>query len=599
MIAYYHMTNATPLCQNCKSSFVIEPDDFAFYTKMVVPPPTWCPMCRLKRRMLFTNERNLYRSKCALCSKTIITMYHPDSTFPVYCKTCWWSDKWDSLKYYQSYDFSKPFFAQFTALKNRVPRLNLVQQNDMEKSEYCNRASQNRNSYLCFRSIRIEDCMYDHCIIDSSDCVDCFNITKCELCYSTVDCLNCYHVLFSRESQNCNDSYFLYDCRGCSDCFGCTNLRNKKYYIFNKPYSKEEYFKKLNEMYPTSYNTLIKTKEDFQKFTLNSIHPALIGTHIENVSGNWLNQTNNVHDSFMCSNVENGKYLFFITEAKDCMDYFHFGRGCEQIYETSNCGLNCSQMCFDNETFVSCSNLQYCDSCFTSSDCFGCVGLHNKKFCILNKQYTEQEYHELLKRIIAHMDELPYTDAQGHVYKYGEFFPPEFSPVAYNESVVQEFFPITKEKARATGFKWRDHVDGNHAATIPASQLPQTITETTDEITKQVISCTHEGKCTEQCSGVFKILPQELAYYRKMNIPLPRLCPNCRHFARLKEHGNTVHLIPRACQCAGSCAENSAYKNIASHTHGSNHCQNKFKTIYDPNRSEIIYCEKCYQAEVA
>ncbi|MDI6602741.1 MAG: hypothetical protein QME57_01295 [Patescibacteria group bacterium] len=39
-------------CQNCKKEFVIEPEDFAFYEKIKVPPPTWCPECRL------TNESN-------------------------------------------------------------------------------------------------------------------------------------------------------------------------------------------------------------------------------------------------------------------------------------------------------------------------------------------------------------------------------------------------------------------------------------------------------------------------------------------------------------------------------------------------------------
>jgi hypothetical protein len=29
------------------------------------------------------------------------------------------------------------------------------------------------------------------------------------------------------------------------NCVGCVNLRNKQYHIFNKPYSKEEYAKKL------------------------------------------------------------------------------------------------------------------------------------------------------------------------------------------------------------------------------------------------------------------------------------------------------------------------------------------------------------------
>ena len=40
----------TKVCQNCKKDFVIEPDDFAFYEKMKVPAPTFCPDCRMTQR---------------------------------------------------------------------------------------------------------------------------------------------------------------------------------------------------------------------------------------------------------------------------------------------------------------------------------------------------------------------------------------------------------------------------------------------------------------------------------------------------------------------------------------------------------------------
>ena len=40
----------------------------------------------------------------------------------------------------------------------------------------------------------------------------------------------------------------MYDCRNCSDCFGCVNLRGQKYSIFNVPYSREEYKQKIQEL---------------------------------------------------------------------------------------------------------------------------------------------------------------------------------------------------------------------------------------------------------------------------------------------------------------------------------------------------------------
>ena len=106
------MESQTKQCQNCKKDFVIEPDDFAFYEKIRVPPPTFCPECRLQRRLSFRNERILYKRACDLCGKEVISIYHSEGKNVMYCQHCWWSDKWDPLAYGQGYDFQKPFFEE-------------------------------------------------------------------------------------------------------------------------------------------------------------------------------------------------------------------------------------------------------------------------------------------------------------------------------------------------------------------------------------------------------------------------------------------------------------------------------------------------------
>src|SRR3972149_1576646 len=115
-------------CQSCKKDFVIETWDFSFYEKMKVPPPTWCPKCRLQRRFATRNERTLYKRNCDLCNTSIITMFSPGN-FKVYCSSCYYSDKWDPLNYGRDYDFSKTFFAQWASLQNDVPQLALMQEN--------------------------------------------------------------------------------------------------------------------------------------------------------------------------------------------------------------------------------------------------------------------------------------------------------------------------------------------------------------------------------------------------------------------------------------------------------------------------------------
>ena len=65
------MESENRVCQNCKNDFVIELDDFGFYEKMKVPPPTFCPNCRAQRRFMWRNERSLYKRPCSLCKKIL------------------------------------------------------------------------------------------------------------------------------------------------------------------------------------------------------------------------------------------------------------------------------------------------------------------------------------------------------------------------------------------------------------------------------------------------------------------------------------------------------------------------------------------------
>ncbi len=97
-------------CQNCKSEFTIEVDDFSFYEKMKVPAPIFCPECRFQRRCSWRNDTSLYSTNCSLCEKRVVSMYAPDSGMTIYCNKCWWSDKWDPYSYAVDYDFSRPFF---------------------------------------------------------------------------------------------------------------------------------------------------------------------------------------------------------------------------------------------------------------------------------------------------------------------------------------------------------------------------------------------------------------------------------------------------------------------------------------------------------
>ena len=588
-------------CQNCKQDFTIEPEDFGFYKKINVPPPTFCPECQMQSLMMWRNERSLYKRKDE-SGKDIISIFSPDKPFKVYSKDYWWSDAWDPLDYGKEYDFSKPFFVQFKELLERVPLEPLFNRNAV-RSDYCNHTEDMKNCYLSFASIWNENVSYSRGAMKSKDSFDIFFCDKNELAYENIGCDECYRVFFSKHSYSCRDSAFLMDCRGCQNCFGCVNLRNKSYYIFNIPYTKEEYSEKIKEFNLGSFSALQKIKTEFVELCAKQIYRYAHMTNSPNSTGEILDNCKNCKWCFdLVDNVEDCKYVgnggFNL---KDAYNSYGVGEG-ELMYQAIDTGLGIS-MAFSVVVSRSGRNISYALSSYESSNTFGCVSLRNKQYCILNKQYTKEEYGELMPKIIKHMNDIPYVDSKGRVYKYGEFFPPELSPFAYSETIAQEYFPLTKEEIISKGYKWKEPEQRNYEITIKPENLPDDINGVNDSILKEVIECQHNQKCNQQCTQAFRVIPDEFSFYKRMNLALPRLCPNCRHYERLNQK-NPMKLWHGKCQCDGKTSQTSnieprtAYANTTSHFHGAEPCPNEFETSYAPDRPEIVYCEQCYNAEV-
>lgn len=315
------MQKETRTCQNCKSEFTIEADDFTFYKKLVVPPPTFCPECRLQRRLAWRNERTLYQRQCDLCKKNIIAMYPQEAPFPVYCQECWWSDKWNPLGYGQEYDFSKPFFEQFASLMQKVPRFGLFCKRCIN-SDYINIAGDSKNCYLVFGCVRNEDCYYGKIVWNSKNVFDGLYSYNCEFCYEVIDCVNCSNLLYSRECVGCRDSAFLEDCVNCSNCFASVGLRNKQYYFENKKLSKEEYEKRVREAKGNMLTAPFSYPKRFSQF-LNA----------QNSTGDHIIESRNCFASFDLKYSQDCKFVTTGINAKDVYDYSYFAYPLELSYE--------------------------------------------------------------------------------------------------------------------------------------------------------------------------------------------------------------------------------------------------------------------------
>ena len=597
------MNQETKICQNCQKEFTVEPEDFEFYEKIKVPAPTFCPECRMTRRMVFKNEKSFYKRKCDFCNKNIIAVFPQNVSFPVYCPFCWWSDKWNSMDYGRNYDFSKPFFEQFYELLKQVPRINLF--TDYLRainSEYTNYTGPLKNCYLLIQAENNENCFYSSSLFYSKDCSDCSMVTKTNNAYNLFNCEKCFNIFFSTNCASCFDVYFSKNLINCSNCFGCVNLRHKNYYIFNKAYSKENYIDFIKKLNLGSYKKIIELQKETWNFWLNYPNKFIQGLHNNNISGNYITNSHNVFYSYEIEGGECLKYCFqtHMPFNRDCYDYNDWGNNASLCYESINCGENISNVKFSLGSWIG-NNWEYCDTIVSSDYVFGCVKLKHAKYCILNKQYTKEEYKELVPKIIEHMNSMPYIDKKGRVYKYGEFFPPELSPFCYNETIAQEYFPLTKEQAIEKGYQWKDPEVRNFQIDIKTQDLPDNIKDVNSDIVGKIIECANaksQNSALSNCTTAFKIIDSELEFYKKMNLPLPRLCPNCRHYQRIQQR-NPLKLWKRKCQCDGTHSSNGIYKNTIEHFHGNNPCPNEFETTYAPDRPEIVYCEKCYQSEVA
>ncbi len=535
-------------CRTCGSDFLIDAPDQSFYAKINVPWPTLCPTCRMQRRLSYRNDRSLFHTQCSLTKKPIISMYDPDRGLTVYDYHVWWEQDWDPFKYGCDYDPDNSFFAQIVRLRQVVPRFNLFNRKS-ENSDYVNYAPHCKDCYLLFGAWFNENCHYGQTLNECRNCLDCLFLDKSELCYENIDCTDSYNAHFCQNSSNAVDSYFCYDCHHVKNCIGCYNLRNKEYHVENLPVSKET-FEELRCKF-ASYDFLQRYRLNFdQTRKKRAVHRYAVIINSEEASGDFIYNSKNAKSSFSVYRSEDVAYCSRCFDQKSSYDSEGGGKS-ELVYE----GMS-NDFAFHSIGSMTCEGLtdsHYCDLCFNCTSCFGCIGLQRASYCILNRQYSRVEYDQLVGRIMAHMREAG---------EWGEFFPVEHSMFGYNETLAQEYFPLTEEGARAKGYQWKNReLQAAHSTT----SLPDTLHETQDTVIKAVLSC-------RTCSKNYKVMPLELRFLREAHIALPRDCPTCRHTARMRVR-NPRKLWQRNCDGCG--------KDI--------------RSSFNPSGQErSVLCEDCY-----
>ena len=547
-----------PTCKQCKQQFTIYPEDKEFYKRIDVPEPTLCFDCRQQRRYAWRNERVFYDRKCDLCNKPTVSIYSPNKPYKIYCQDCWWGDGWDALEYGRDFDFSRPFFEQFKELQSEVPRMALVSKNSTN-AEYANHSGHNKNVYLSSVVWYCENIYYSNWLMYSQDCYDCTYIYKnTQVSYELTSSRDCFNCNWSNLLFDCSDCFFGFDLRGCKSCFMCHNLRHKEYCINNKEYSKEDYEKKIKEIDFGSFKTISKLKKEYEEMIkTKAIHRNII-ENSENCTGNHIFKSKNCHECFDIDNMENAKYTVSSLEAKDCYDGYHFGFNSELLYEihavTNGYNNMFTHFSYDNQ------HLQYCDSCHDSHDLFGCVCLKKNPFSIFNKKYSENDYKKLKEKIIRYMRKTG---------EYGEYFPHNLSPFGYNETVGNFYMPVSKNEAIKRKWNWEENKPGTFGnETLKSRDISDNIKDIKEDIIDKVLACSN-------CGRNYKLIPDEIDFYKKQNIPVPRECSECRYIKRMKSR-QPRKVWDRKCI----------------------KCKKEIKAPYSPKRKEKIYCQECYKKEI-
>jgi len=297
----------------------------------------------------------------------------------------------------------------------------------------------------------------------------------------------------------------------------------------------------------------IEAKHPFKEFH---------GHNTENCSGDYLVNCKDTHASFDCENVERAKFCYqVVTGAKNIYDIYQYGLQLQESLECTISGENSYHLLFTLGGNVSCSDLLYCWYMENSKSCLGCVNMKHASYCILNKQYSKEEYEKLAPKIIEHMK---------RTSEWGEFLPAPKSLFGYNKTTAQMYYPLSAADARKKGWAWDDEEapTPDVKKTIDANMLPDNQKDIPDDILNWAIRC-------EITSRPFKIQPQELAFYRTQKLPIPHRHWYQRHLDRFAQRN------PRTFW-QRNCAK----------------CKKEIQTTYAPDRPEIVYCEKCYLKEV-
>ncbi len=409
------------------------------------------------------------------------------------------------LKYGRLYDFEKKFRDNFYELYKEIPLPAIMQWRGNENTKYSLLSVSCKNIYLSFNTGRSENIAYSFsCKWPVSNV---FNSVmtrdNSDNVYQSSVVIRSYNIFYSRHISDCANIWFSSDMEWCHECLFCSWLQNQSYCISNIPYPKEEYTvqKKL----------FLGQKENYFKRYLD----------VRSHKGTFL----------FCENVSNASFSYQVRNGRNIVFAGSSTSTCENIYDCVYGGGGWANHCYGNnwagiwsEHVYLCFFVIWWQNVFYShylehcSYCLACVELKNKEFCILNKQYSKEEWFDLANKIFEKME------CEWILWK---FFPWWMNPYYFNDTptyLIDDTF--TKEEVEK---EWYLRREGEIKTDIaPNAEIVETQAlnsyqwfdeqgnrKINPEILKKVIK--------DEKWNYYRIVPMELDFLQKHGLPLPEI----------------------------------------------------------------------------
>lgn len=534
------------------------------YREHNAPPLDYAPVVRMQMLTTQWPGGQWWYNQHAETGKPIICPVHPATGIKVLPDKEWFAKDFSEVNL--NVDLNRSFFDQLIELRKKVPSSAGRNYKEAENSIAVVSLG-DVNSYFVVLS-KSKNTLFSVSALDTESSAEVYNSSGVTNSYNIVHSERIFNGQYIRESRDCMSSAFLFDCRNCENCFGATNKRNAKYVWFNEQLSQSEWEKRRAQVDLGSRSQITTLLNTFNELVQKAVWPENFNENCENSTGEYLTKATNCesvyyadggardeyHTSWSLGNCERNAFASSMSNSQN--NYF----SCDVV--------ECNKTRY-SYMLMRCQNVEYSTECYDCEDCFGCVGLRRKKFCILNKQYSEEDYGKKLDELKCAM-----LDRK----EYGEFLPAKMSPAYFPEGGSVRYYLADPKKLaeQLNAHTFKADAEGalgeslaNASDVIDSTNLPDSIDE---------LDASWVGKPVydESYKRRFSFFAPELALYKQLRVA-PPVSHHVKRVLDLTHLSNTGVFEKQDCET----------------------CQKEVTTSKNPTYPDRrIFCKACYTKHI-